>query len=117
MSSGASGLKAREFNAQRYHYQGIGRYSPPAAYARVREACGEVVYRPGQMREMQRAAVELVRREGVTGVPTEAEVVQKLYPDQATFRREEQRRFEILQAHWDVPLNAVDFERRQVSPR
>jgi glutathione S-transferase len=27
-------LKAREFNAQRYHYQGIGRYSPPAAYAR-----------------------------------------------------------------------------------
>jgi glutathione S-transferase len=27
-------LKAREFNAQRYYYQGIGRYSPPAAYAR-----------------------------------------------------------------------------------
>jgi glutathione S-transferase len=27
-------LKAKEFNAQRYHYQGIGRYSPDAAYAR-----------------------------------------------------------------------------------
>jgi glutathione S-transferase len=27
-------LKAREFNAQRYHYQGIGRYSPEGAYAR-----------------------------------------------------------------------------------
>lgn len=27
-------LKAREFNAQRYHFQGIGRYAPPAAYAR-----------------------------------------------------------------------------------
>ena len=26
--------KAAEFNAQRYHYQGIGRYSPEAAYAR-----------------------------------------------------------------------------------
>lgn len=26
--------KAQEFNAQRYHYQGIGRYSPTAAYAR-----------------------------------------------------------------------------------
>jgi hypothetical protein len=26
--------KAREYNAQRYHHQGIGRYSPPAAYAR-----------------------------------------------------------------------------------
>jgi glutathione S-transferase len=27
-------LKAREFNFQRYHYQGIGRYRPEAAYAR-----------------------------------------------------------------------------------
>ena len=26
--------KAQDFNAQRYHYQGIGRYSPAAAYAR-----------------------------------------------------------------------------------
>jgi len=27
-------LKARDFNFQRYHYQGIGRYAPDAAYAR-----------------------------------------------------------------------------------
>ena len=27
--------KAREFNFKRYHYQGIGRYEPSAAYARV----------------------------------------------------------------------------------
>lgn len=27
-------LKARDFNAQRYHYQGIGRYAPAEAYAR-----------------------------------------------------------------------------------
>jgi hypothetical protein len=27
-------VKAKEYNAQRYYYQGIGRYSPPAAYAR-----------------------------------------------------------------------------------
>ena len=26
--------KAREFNFQRYHFQGIGRYEPDAAYAR-----------------------------------------------------------------------------------
>jgi glutathione S-transferase len=26
--------KAREFNAKRYYYQGIGRFDPPAAYAR-----------------------------------------------------------------------------------
>jgi len=32
----------------------------------------------------------------------------QLYPDQTTFKREEQRRFEILIAHWDVPLAAVD---------
>jgi glutathione S-transferase len=31
----AEGLqKAREFNFQRYHFQGIGRFAPPAAYAR-----------------------------------------------------------------------------------
>jgi len=39
---------------------------------------------------------------------TEAELRQ-LFPDQETFRREEQRRFEILEAHWDVPLRAVRF--------
>jgi glutathione S-transferase len=27
-------IKAREFNFQRYHFQGIGRYTPEAAYAR-----------------------------------------------------------------------------------
>ena len=27
-------LKAREYNFQRYHFQGIGRYAPDAAYAR-----------------------------------------------------------------------------------
>jgi len=37
---------------------------------------------------------------------TDAELRQ-LFPDQETFRREEQRRFEILEAHWDVPLRAV----------
>jgi len=39
----------------------------------------------------------------------EDEIVKKLYPDQATFRKEEQRRFEILDAHWDVPLNELDL--------
>jgi len=39
----------------------------------------------------------------------EAEIVRKLYPDQAAFRKDEQRRFEILDAHWDVPLNELDL--------
>jgi hypothetical protein len=36
-------------------------------------------------------------------------IVKRLYPDQATFKKEEQRRFEILDAHWDVPLNELDL--------
>lgn len=31
----------------------------------------------------------------------------QLYPDQATFTREEQHRFEILLAHWDLPIASV----------
>jgi hypothetical protein len=34
-------------------------------------------------------------------------IVRKLFPDQNTFKKEEQRRFELLDAHWDVPLNEV----------
>ncbi len=34
----------------------------------------------------------------------EAAIKQTLYPDQETFRREEQHRFEILLAHWDLPI-------------
>lgn len=34
----------------------------------------------------------------------------QLFPDQETFTKEEQRRFEILDAHWDVPVKAVDLE-------
>jgi len=43
----------------------------------------------------------------MTGPSNDAEIIRKLYPDQATFRREEQRRFEILDAHWDPPLNEI----------
>jgi hypothetical protein len=58
-------------------------------------------------------AVELVERDDFTGGPSEAGLVATLFPDQATFKREEQRRFEILDAHWDVPLNAVDLDARK----
>jgi hypothetical protein len=34
----------------------------------------------------------------------EREIAGRLYPDQAAFRAEERRRFELLEAHWDVPL-------------
>jgi hypothetical protein len=38
----------------------------------------------------------------------EAEITKKLYPDQDTFKKEESRRFEILDAHWDIPLVEVE---------
>lgn len=36
------------------------------------------------------------------------EITKQLYPDQATYEKEEQRRFEILDAHWDLPIRDVD---------
>lgn len=39
----------------------------------------------------------------------EEAIIKQLYPDQETFRREEQRRFEILLAHWDVPIVGVSL--------
>jgi hypothetical protein len=44
--------------------------------------------------------------------PFDTTAVQKqLFLDQATFQKEEQRRFEILLAHWDLPLASVDLEK------
>lgn len=39
----------------------------------------------------------------------EAALAKQLYPDQETYQREEQRRFEILDAHWDLPIKPVDL--------
>lgn len=36
----------------------------------------------------------------------------QLWPDQATYGKEEQRRFEILDGHWDVPIKTVDLNGR-----
>ena len=42
---------------------------------------------------------------------SEEEAIKKeLFPDQETFQREEARRFEILLAHWDVPIESVTLE-------
>jgi hypothetical protein len=41
------------------------------------------------------------------GAERDPAVVRGLFPDQETFKREEARRFEILDAHWDVPLTPV----------
>lgn len=38
---------------------------------------------------------------------SEGAIIERLFPDQARYREEEQRRFAMLDAHWDVPLAAV----------
>lgn len=42
--------------------------------------------------------------------PGEEALVKQMYPDQETFKKEEQRRFEILEAHWDLPLTPIDLD-------
>lgn len=42
-----------------------------------------------------------------TANPDEERVIKELWPNQATYQREEQRRFEILLAHWDMPVTDI----------
>ena len=42
-----------------------------------------------------------------TANPDEERFIKELWPDQATYQREEQRRFAILLAHWDVPVTDI----------
>jgi len=44
---------------------------------------------------------------GTTSNPDEEAFIKELWPDQATYKREEQRRFEILLAHWDLPVTDI----------
>jgi hypothetical protein len=38
-----------------------------------------------------------------------SEIAKRMYPDQDTFKKEEQRRFELVEAHWDVPLRPLSM--------
>jgi hypothetical protein len=42
-----------------------------------------------------------------TANPDEEAFKKELWPDHATFAQEEQRRFEILLAHWDLPVTEI----------
>ena len=44
--------------------------------------------------------------------PDQPALIKQLWPDQQAFTREEQRRFEILLAHWDLPITDVTPTRR-----
>jgi hypothetical protein len=42
-----------------------------------------------------------------TANPDEESLIKRIYPDQAAYQREEQRRFEILLSHWDLPVSDI----------
>src|SRR5215469_6657715 len=42
-----------------------------------------------------------------TANPDEERFIKQLWPDQIKYQSEEQRRFEILLAHWDIPVSDV----------
>jgi hypothetical protein len=40
---------------------------------------------------------------------SEKEVARQLFPDQNTFQREENRRWELTTNHWDLPIHQIDI--------
>ncbi|HET6206169.1 MAG TPA: hypothetical protein VFD98_05125 [Terracidiphilus sp.] len=42
-----------------------------------------------------------------TSNPDEEAMIKQLWPDQEKYKKEEQRRFEILAAHWDLPVTEI----------
>jgi hypothetical protein len=95
---------------QRNHYPILKAKEKAGRYAAVRTFVPEF---HGDGRADWTFAVELVVPPNAPATPTDEEIIAKLYPDRVKFTREEQRRFEILSAHWDVPLNRVDFDARK----
>jgi hypothetical protein len=42
-----------------------------------------------------------------TSNPDEEAFIKELWPDRETYKKEEQRRFEILLSHWDLPVTDI----------
>jgi hypothetical protein len=98
---------------QRNHYPILKAKEKAGQYRSVRTFVPEF---HGDGRGDWTFAVELVVPPNPPSTPTDEEIIAKLYPDRAKFAREEQRRFEVLAAHWDVPLNRVDLDTRKPAP-
>lgn len=95
---------------QRNHYPILKEMEKTGLYVSVKTFVPE---NHGDGRADWTFAVELVEPAKRPASPTEAEIVAKLYPDRAKLQKEEQRRFELLVAHWDVPLNRIDLSTRK----
>ena len=95
---------------QRNHYPVLKAKEKAGQYLSVRTFVPEF---HGDGRADWTFAVELVTPPNPPASPTTDDVISKLYADRAKFTKEEQRRFELLTGHWDVPLNAIDFTARK----
>jgi hypothetical protein len=95
---------------QRNHYPILKAKEKAGRYASVRTYVPEF---HGDGRADWTFAVELVVPANEPAAPTDEEIIAKLYPDRAKFAKEEERRFEVLTAHWDVPLNRLNLEARK----
>jgi hypothetical protein len=95
---------------QRNHYPVLKAREKAGGYLSVRTFVPEF---HGDGRADWTFAVELVVPPKPPTSPTTEEIVSKLYADRAKFNKEEQRRFELLVAHWDVPLNRVNLDTRK----
>jgi hypothetical protein len=95
---------------QRNHYPILKEMEKAGLYLSVKTFVPE---NHGDGRADWTFAVELVEPAKRPSTPTEEEIVAKLYPDLAKLQKEEQRRFELLVAHWDVPLNHIDLSTRK----
>jgi hypothetical protein len=95
---------------QRNHYPILKAMQKAGLYVSVKTFVPE---NHGDGRADWTFAVELIEPAARPSTPTEEEIVAKLYPDRAKLLREEQRRFELLVAHWDVPLNRLDLDTRK----
>jgi len=53
----------------------------------------------------------------VANEPFDEDTLKKqLFPDQEVYQHEEQRRFTILEAHWDLPVKPVDLDANNSLP-
>src|SRR6188472_3555874 len=95
---------------QRNHYPILKEMEKAGLYLSVKTFVPE---NHGDGRADWTFAVELVEPAKRPASPTEEDIVAKLYPDRAKLQKEEQRRFELLVAHWDVPLNRIDLSTRK----
>ena len=68
------------------------------------------VYRPGHhMGEDSRWEFRIViTYKNISSSTHGSEVEKQLFPDQATMKREENRRWELTEAHYDLPIHTID---------